>query len=192
MNKTDIEIVSSIHNGPEFLPISQNDETRRLIFYVALAVTIFHLLLLSAIRKCMKNKNHKVTMKASYQGTNLCINAFLGIYGIYHYNRSLPPLSDLSIDEKITGYDQFISFGALQVGYNLWALPLGLFIIGESKTMLVHHVAAIFVAGLSSFFNSGFRYHAPFMFGVMEISSVPLSIVNYLRDNHEWAKENCG
>jgi hypothetical protein len=42
---------------------------------------------------------------------------------------------------------------------------------------------------LSSFTNYGWNYYAPFFFGFIEISSVPLSLLNAFNIRQDWVKE---
>ena len=54
--------------------------------------------------------------------------------------------------------------------------------------MLFHHVAVICVASVSAFVTQGFRYYTPYFYGLIEISSVPLSVVNSFKHNKHWIK----
>ena len=85
-------------------------------------------------------------MKSSYQATNLLVNLFLGIYGIYTWTTSVPKISSIPALERIIGFNGFISFAALQIGYNLWALPMGLFVVHKRGGMIGHHMATLFDA----------------------------------------------
>lgn len=123
--------------------------------------------------------------KVAYQITNMTVNLCLGTYGFYHFYTNLPDIDSVPITERISGFPEYAIFGALQVGYNVWALPIGAFFINEPISMLAHHVAVLCVGGISCFGRNGFRYHAPFFFGVIEISSVPLAIVNFCKNNRE-------
>merc|ERR1711884_603630 len=66
---------------------------------------------------------------------------------------------------------------------------MGLFFVDEAPEMLLHHVATLCISFVVSFFKCGFRYYAPFFLGVIEISSVPLSIINFFKNNKEWAAD---
>jgi hypothetical protein len=44
--------------------------------------------------------------------------------------------------------------------------------------MLMHHVTVIVVASMTLLMTNGFRYWIPYFFGIMEISSIPLAIMN--------------
>jgi len=127
----------------------------------------------------------RAAWKASYQLTNLLVNLAFGCLGIYH--QISIPLGESTIN-KITGYEHVKMFAVGQVGYQLWALPIGFFFVGETKAMMVHHVAVICVGSVSAFIRSGFRYYTPYFYGVIEISSVPLSVMNSFKNNKDWMR----
>jgi hypothetical protein len=139
-------------------------------------------------------------MKASYQLTNLLVNLWFGLYGFYvcciqqHSDHILlfANIFDTSSDVlgHILGYEQYYIFGAMQVGYNLWSLPVGIFYVHESLSMIAHHVAVVVICTLTATSHFGFRLHAPFLLGIFEISSVPLSMMNYLKGHKEWSEKH--
>jgi len=187
-NSSDLELISSLHRGPALLPWSQRSESIRLIFYVSATITTTYILFLTIFRLLSyKEKNSKrwetpQRQKISYQATNLCVNFFLGTYGIYKWTTAVPGLSSLAVTQTISGFQEFTPFAALQIGYNLWSLPMGLLVINESKAMIGHHIATLSVACVSCFSMYGLRYYCPFFYGVIEISSVPLTIMNFMRE----------
>lgn len=124
-------------------------------------------------------------MKASYQLTNLLVNLSLGLLGIY-YELFSGSQVDHSIANKIMGHPELRYFAIIQIGYQLWGLPIGIFCVNETSSMIVHHVAVICVASTSTFLTCGFRYFTPFFYGVIEISSVPLSVMNSFKNNPDW------
>lgn len=159
----------------------------------AIAIAIYHSLILLLLRTLFSShyvRNRPLYKKTSYQVSNMTMNLFLGIYGFYHYVSSVPNIGSVHITERIKGFEEYAIFGALQVGYNIWALPYGL-VIGEPLIMIGHHIAALCVGSLSSFSVNGFRYHAPFFFGLIEISSVPLAIMNFCKDNSDLTNARC-
>ena len=114
--------------------------------------------------------------------TNLFVNLCLVLYGIYYYNATVPKMSSLPVTHWIVGFHQYNTFV-----YNLWSLPVGYFLVGK----LGHHIATICVSLISALSTFGFRYYTPFFFGLIEISSVPLSIMNFCKKNKEWTKKHC-
>jgi hypothetical protein len=124
--------------------------------------------------------------KLCYQITNLSVNAFLGILGLYYQLKHVPPYSSMKVADTIVGHDHFTVFAAVQIGYQLWSLPVGIFHVNESHAMLLHHGAVIMVATMSAFFTSGFRYWTPFFYGIIELSSVPLALMNMFKDRRDW------
>jgi hypothetical protein len=144
-----------------------------------------------------------------YQWTNLLVNLCLGLAGLYCECRmilqqnsttnqssisfiaatvlgwsSLPPLSLTStVQDTVAGHEDYIVFSAVQIGYQLWAIPLGLYYVQESWPMLCHHVTVVVCASMSGFLTHGFRYWTPFFYGLVELSSVPLAVMNCCKDH---------
>lgn len=186
----DSSLFTEIHQVPTFLSSQENEESIRGILYVAGLITVLHLILLQIVKARVSAKDNKTHLqaawKASYQITNLLVNLTLGCLGIY-YQLFLVPRGESTIN-KIVGYQHAKLFAIGQIGYQLWALPIGYFFVGETTSMLVHHVAVISVASVSTFLSCGFRYYTPYFYGLIEISSVPLSIMNSFKNNPDWIK----
>ena len=130
------------------------------------------------------------TWKASYQITNLFVNLTLGCVGIYYQIFKIK--LDETILDRIVGNEHMMLFSAGQVGYQLWELPIGIFFVGETKSMIIHHVAVICVGSVTALISSGFRYFTPFFYGMIEISSVPLSVMNSFKNNPDWIQNYPG
>jgi len=131
--------------------------------------------------------------RIAYQITNIVFNITVGIVGVYLEWWVLPTLSVYNgpSEEKITGlHKELYLVSALQLGYQFWALPVGVFQVKESAEMIAHHVAVIVSTSLSGFIWPGFRYYTPFFYGVMELSSLPLSVMNTFKDNPEWIEKH--
>mmetsp|Transcript_3480 Transcript_3480/g.5255 ORF Transcript_3480/g.5255 Transcript_3480/m.5255 type:complete len:318 (+) Transcript_3480:59-1012(+) len=214
----DIDKVSALHN-PHYEPTEaeteQSTETLLIIFIACASIATFQNLVIGVLkathyrkhRSYQQNKiNRSATdtntgtttnttnqlpsfMKTAYRITNLAVNLVLGIYGFYHYLSSLPHLSSTPITDRIASYTEFSKFGSLQVGYNIYSLFIGILFMNEPPAMIVHHIAVLIVGSLSSLCRNGFRYHAPFFFGAIEISSVPLAIMNMCKDHPEWTQK---
>ncbi len=187
-------LFSEIHKMSTFLDPENNSDSIRFIAYVAFVITIAHLLLLQVVKTFLgnrgdpaddKEKASAAAWKASYQMTNFLVNLVLGCLGMY-FHMNLP--WDASTMDKIVGYEHVKLFAVGQIGYQLWALPIGIIFIGETKQMIIHHVAVICVCSTSAFIRCGFRYYNPYFYGLVEISSVPLSIMNAFKDNKHWIK----
>lgn len=120
--------------------------------------------------------------RTCYQVTNLCFNLTIGCLGIYfHYwvLPTTPAYNAASSIEQIPGlFDEFYLMPAMQLGYQIWSIPIGIFFVNEQKEMILHHFGVVFAASCGAFSHFGFRYWLPFFFGVFELSSVPLSIMN--------------
>ena len=190
--KYDSALFESIHQDvPTFLPPEDHKEAITWILSIAGVITILHLVILQIVRVWQGNKvaTH-ASWKASYQITNLLVNLVLGCVGIYYQIFKIK--SDETILDRIVGHDHMMLFSAGQVGYQLWALPIGIFFVNEAKSMLIHHVAVICVGSVTAFISCGFRYFTPFFYGVIEISSVPLSVMNSFKNNPDWIKKYPG
>ena len=188
--QSDIELVASLHSSDETAH-ENADNTTELLFVVlvtAAAVGTLNNIVISVLKMTFHTHyrhDRQKFKKIAYQMTNLTVNLCLGLYGILHHTSTVPRISEVPIIERITGFPEYAYFGAIQVGYNAWALPFGYYWMNESKAMIGHHIAVLCVASISTFCTNGFRYHAPFFFGLIEISSVPLSIMNFCRDNQD-------
>lgn len=180
----DSSLFQRINELPTYLPPSTNEESIRDILSITATITILHIILLLILQRQLGKAPSKSAWKASYQLTNLLVNLSLGSLGIY-YELSASH-TDPSILNKITGYTDTRYFATIQIGYQLWALPIGIWFVDETTSMMVHHVAVICVASTSAFVTCGFRYFTPFFYGVIEISSVPLSIMNAFKNNPTW------
>jgi len=193
-SESDLELISSLHNGSVLLPSSDRSRSICLILIILVVMCTFHFLLLTTCRFLFKNDEQleSKVIKSSYQATNLLINLLLGLYGFYTWMTSVPRMSTVIVTSKIADFNEFISFALLQIGYNLWSIPMGLWVVGESKAMLAHHLATLCVASISCFAKCGFRYYTPYFFGCIEISSVPLTVINFFKGNKEWAAKKNG
>lgn len=119
--------------------------------------------------------------KLCYGITNFVVNLVLGVAGFY-YNSLL---NEDPTPQEIIQLGELHFFGSWQLGYQLWAIPVGIFFVKEDPLMLLHHVAVIMAASTIALFTNGMRYWAPFVLGCVEISSVPLAVMNVFKDNKE-------
>jgi hypothetical protein len=153
----------------------------------AVIVTAIFALAMFGVKKAAPNCDNNFLYKASYQITNLVVNASLGVLGAYYFSTLCG--SDDSLDEWVLGYKAIYPMACAQLGYNLWAIPVGIFLVKESPAMLGHHISVIVVTSMSAFFTLGYNWFAPFMFGILELSSVPLAIMNSFKENPEYIKK---
>jgi hypothetical protein len=127
--------------------------------------------------------------KTSYQMTNLCFNLAIGCLGAYYQYWLLPTLPAYKLTNSIERipnlFDEFYLMPAMQLGYQVWSIPIGIFYVNESKEMILHHFGVVLAASCGAFSHFGFRYWLPFFFGVFELSSVPLAIMNTFKDHPE-------
>jgi hypothetical protein len=60
------------------------------------------------------------------------------------------------VEGKNIEYNVFYPILCLQVGFQLWAIPVGLSYVDESTLMILHHVSVIIVACMAGFCTFGF------------------------------------
>mmetsp|Transcript_20495 Transcript_20495/g.38349 ORF Transcript_20495/g.38349 Transcript_20495/m.38349 type:complete len:331 (-) Transcript_20495:61-1053(-) len=128
-------------------------------------------------------------IKMRYQLTNLCFNLAVGSVGVYCHFWVLPTLPSTqapSIMDRIPLHEDLYLLSAMQLGYQLWALPMGLLCVQEPTEMIMHHLAVVLSSTLSGFSYLGFRYFSVYFYGLMELSSIPLAVMNAFKDNPEW------
>lgn len=185
----DAALFDVIHTQiPTFLPPEDRSEAMTWIASISGVIGVVHFALLHIIKTRKGNRkggdtayhSHEV-WKASYQLTNLLVNLVLGCVGIYYQLYKVK--WDETIMDRIVGHEHMTFFSCGQVGYQLWALPIGIFFVGESKSMIIHHLAVICVGSVTALISCGFRYFTPFFYGMIEISSVPLSVMNFFKNN---------
>ena len=152
---------------------------------------VAHRLLMATSGKALGDQR-----RLAYQITNCVTNTFLRLVGLYfqyfvvlpHYASSSAGTSGMSggVEGKIQGHDDLYVLGSVQIGFQIWSIVMGLWVVEESTQMLIHHVAVIFASSKSVFLTNGFRYYAPLALGMTELSSVPLSVMNSFKNNEAW------
>jgi hypothetical protein len=182
-----------------WLPREQIIESLQAIAATCVCVSILHLVAYHTLRRhtIKHNFNRQECHKAAYQLTNFVVNSLLGLAGLYvsffcHDDWDLVFPHQMNIHQRVYGYTEFkfIAFAAVQVGYNLWCLPVGIIFVKEKVEMIGHHIAVVLTCTLSALASPGFRIHSPFFLGVFEVISIALIIMNFLRDRHEWTQKN--
>jgi hypothetical protein len=189
------EAISELHNEPVFLPESYIKGTLLpAVFMVAITLTIFYLITFQFVDKIVPADADAIKKsKVCYQITNICFNlcvGSLGLYIEYWVLPSLPVYNGSSVDKILGLVDETYLLSALQLGYQMWAIPVGIFYVHESSEMILHHLAVVVATSMSGFLTVGFRYYISFFYGVMELSSLPLSVMNVFKDNPEWKKKH--
>lgn len=186
--KYDAAVFSGLHEMSTYLPQEENYDSLKCIMYVVVIITIIHIILLQAVKVLRgKSASSLDISKSAYQVTNLLVNLTLGCLGIYYQIKLYP--YDAPTTERIAGYEHVKIFSVIQIGYQLWALPVGIIFVGETTPMIIHHVSVCIVASTTAFVKCGFRYYSPYFYGLIEISSVPLSIMNSFKNNKQWIKD---
>lgn len=189
--------ISKLHELPTLLPHDFIIGTMApAIAVVAVFCTMIYLVSLQVMDKYVSQNDMKVSKtKICYQITNVVFNFCVGLVGLYLEYRILPTLSSFhgtSLDRMALDHKELYLVSAMQLGYQVWAIPVGLLHVGESTQMILHHWAVVISTSMSGFMTVGFRYYTPFFYGVMELSSLPLSFMNAFKDNPEWIKKYPG
>jgi len=188
---SDLGLVSALQSGTISEEVHDRPDYEHIIICIFFIISTISIAIRTFFHHNKKNLNIQASKAdlISYQATNMLVNLFLGLFGLYSYNFCLPDMSTLLITHRIVGFHQFKTFACAQIGYNLWSLPVGYFIVGENTAMMGHHLATIAVSSISLYGRFCFGYHIPFFFGLIEISSVPLAIMNFCKGNPEIAKK---
>lgn len=128
--------------------------------------------------------------KMSYQLTNFLTNLVLAGAGLYY--EFVEPLEDggssKTVEYTVRNHQPLVFFSCFQIGYQLWAIPIGIS-VKESLPMLLHHVTVVIICAMSGFMVNGFRYYTPFFYGTIEVSSLPLAVMNAFKDHPEYIKQ---
>ena len=188
------ELLSTYHDLPTFLPEEYiKHQLLPAVLIVAVCCTIVYVIALIIVERYVPAKEDALKKaKVCYQITNILFNLCVGSLGLYIEYVILPshPISKAPSYERAIGLvDETYLLSALQLGYQIWAIPVGFFHVNESIEMLFHHLAVVISTSLSGFLTIGFRYYVSFFYGVMELSSLPLSVMNSFKDNKEWQKK---
>jgi hypothetical protein len=189
-----VEEISKLHELPTFLPHTFIRGTLApAIAVVAVLCTVVYMIAFKIVES-FAPKGVRVT-KVAYQITNVLFNLCIGLVGLYLEYRVLPGLSSYtgtSLDRMPWDHEELYLVSAMQLGYQCWAIPVGILSVGESMEMIFHHIAVVISTCQSGLMTVGFRYYTPFFYGVMELSSLPLSVMNAFKDHPEYIKRYPG
>lgn len=183
MKPTDFNRFATFHQYPTFLPSPWQHLIQTILLTPAFLMLVF-IGNFYIVQSYLPMSSAAAKRRASYQLTNLCVNAFLGALGSYHYWFTLP--SESTVDDQVIGWESLYTLSCIQIGYQLWSLGMAFTAVKETPAMIAHHVAVIMTCFMSGFMTLGFRYWSPFFYGVVELSSVPLSMTNLFKDNPKW------
>lgn len=122
---------------------------------------------------------------------------YLAFEGMYVWYTQQDELHSEGMEGRIFGISEGgVDIGAIVFGMMLfWDIPTSLVVPAlQNKLMLAHHVGLLIVSGLSIGIFSGGNplgsYYAPFFFGVIEFSTIFLSIVDLFHPKnaawHQW------
>ena len=203
-----LQLVDEIASYPTFLPtdyilntflplVLLTAVTLTIIYNVSYAYLIQYILPspISSITKLDKSKT-------AYQITNCCFNVIVGCVGLYQHYVVIPKLhhtndtnttndNDTNDDNSlwiltVIGYHvELYHVAAIQLGYQIFVLPICILVIGEKIEMIYHHVAVVISSSTSGLLYIGFRYYIPYFYGIFELSSIPLSIMNHMKLHSE-------
>lgn len=211
-----IQLISLLYNQPHLLPMEDTIRNTRTIIVTVVLLTILQCFITcvhhhyirrrdkeqiiepyaSSSSECSRSDSSSpmTRNKTSYLTVMTLMNTFIGVYGLYHFTYTIPHIninihtaSASTISNVITGYRQCSTLGAIQIGFNIWAITVGVLSVHETPLMLIHHMAVIFLSFFITFSTIGVRYFVPFALGVSELSSVPLSMMNYMKLHYQWS-----
>jgi hypothetical protein len=180
--------IKELHELPTFVPKEhiENDIIPGTVLATVLIAILF-LTYCTLGRYIASEKQPRVVYETSYHFTNMTANTMLGALGVYYYIHVLDP--NPSVDQLVLGYRSIYPLACMHLGKNLWSLPLAVTIGNESPAKIAHHVAVVLVVLASSCFTTGFNYFGPFLFGILELSSVPLAVVVLFKEHPEYTKK---
>lgn len=156
------------------------------VLTVGLILYIIHILCYYVVaHRLLPQPTPQTRQKLCYQITNAVMNLALGLTGIFYHLCIVPPSHAVTMAQIANGCREYIGFAAAQLGYQaIYAIPMGVWVVGESHLMLLHHLTVIVVSTMSACLHTGgFRYYIPFFYGLVEISSVPLAMMNAMKDH---------
>jgi hypothetical protein len=189
-----VDTLSPLHDDyPTFLPDDYIKWTfLPATFTTTAIVTLIYLLSFNLVDKLIPPDSPAVKKsRVCYQIANVCFNVSIGCTGLYMEYWVLPKLrKNEETFSTVVGQEQELYLlSAMQLGYQIWAMPVGVIYVNETYEMLLHHLAVVISSSTCGFLSIGFRYYTPFFFGIMELSSIPLSIMNSFKDHEDWAKK---
>ena len=205
-NENHPKLVEEIASYPTFLPNVYIVNTfLPLVLITAIALTIiYNVSYAYFVQYILPSPITSVTKldksKAAYQLTNCCFNVIVGGVGLYQHYVVIPNLHRQSEGEGIEDTDtsnslwiltvigyhvELYHVAAIQLGYQIFVLPICIFVIEEKLEMIYHHVAVVISSSTSGLLYIGFRYYIPYFYGIFEISSIPLSIMNHMKLHSE-------
>ena len=151
--------ISKLHDLPTFLPEEFIRGTMLpAMLAVAVSCTVVYLITYKLVEK-FGSKDLRVT-KIAYQITNVIFNLSVGLVGLYLEYQVLPTLkcfSGTSLDRMPFNHEELYLVSAMQLGYQCWAIPVGVLSVGESMEMIFHHIAVVISTVQSGFMTVGFR-----------------------------------
>ena len=176
--------IEPLTKDPIYLPEEHaREKVLPWIVFTIAAVTALYWMSWPIANQLFGEKQLDNKRKLCYQITNVITNLCLGIAGLYFEYRMLPA------EPSIQGNEHIYHLPGAQIGYQVWGLVVGILLVDEKPEMLGHHLSLGWVACMPAFLVNGFRFWTPYYFGVVELSSVPLGIMNAFKDNKAWTQK---
>ena len=174
------ERIGALNDGPIFLePSVLQQIVLPQTVYCAGGISVVYVLFLYLLDCFYASITPAARRKISYQATSFCACILLSVLGLYYESRLDSGLTEI---EKIQGHEHLLFLSCFQLGFQLWAIPVGIWAVDESPIMIVHHLTVVAVGVMTGVFRNGFRYWIPFYFGIFELSTIPLSIMNFFKE----------
>lgn len=184
------EKLSRLHSDPIVMPKTFLEQRGLEIFIVIIVCILLHFMILSVLKRNRPVSKEIEYWRESTQLLNMVVNFYLGMLGIYYHVFLRTSADAKSLENTANQWEHFAIFGVGQAGYQLWSIAVGIFKIKEPLTMIMHHISVVCVALISVVFANGFRYYTAFFYGVAEISSVPLAMMNIFKNNPSLAQRH--
>ena len=178
------QVIALTQDAPVFL---STDHVRQRVLPELCLGTVGMFLLFAFFLQVLGNvKDRQQRHKLAYRFTNIVVTAVLGVIGIYGELYVLPNLPPDNVTTYIQGLEDHILIVNLMFSFQTWAMVTGSLFVQEDLLMMGHHLAVFLVCIMYSSFTNGFRYHMYYFAGIWEISSIPLALMNILRDHPKW------
>ena len=129
-------------------------------------------------------KSGPTRLQKAYRVFNFLINTCFGVFGYYvHYVVTGPNTNvDLMVNRISAPHPLAVHLSHLQFAYQLWSIPVGL-VVGEVPLMYFHHVLVAGLAWAVMRNEVDFLYYQCYYFGITELSSIPLAVMNFFKDS---------
>jgi TLC domain len=180
--------IETLHRLPIYVYIAHPDfgfqQMLQSLFYSTIYIwIIFVISTLLGTHVFYRNVPRTENLQGAHKVTHFIGNVSITFLGYYFYWR-LP--KDATMEEKMVGFTDVYPLLCLQISKQLWALLIGVLLERKERRInYLHHSGVAFVSFSLMSFTIGLRYFLPFMFGIMETSSLVLAGIEAMREYPE-------